>query len=237
MWDTATLKIPWPILLRKLYITYDTPVVGFFTFDEPALLIRDPQIVKQILVKDFHHFQDRVIYQPEHNKMFSNLLFVMKNPDWKSVRAKLTPVFTSAKIKDLFSVVKNVGEQMVSFLKSTESTQECKILCQRFSTEATTQSLFGFQGQCFQNEDSEMMKKTKELFGFSIRNGLIQSIYFFKGSLVKIFKLEFFQEGIETFFRDTFWESLKIVQERNVKPYNFISLLDELRKTDSEFGK
>lgn len=237
LWDTITLRISWASFLHQLYNSYDDPLVGFFTFDQPALLIRDPDIVKQILVRDFNYFHDRVMHQPAHNKIFGNVLFNMKNPEWKSVRAKITPVFSSAKIKDLFPLIKNVCEEMVSYMKSMEPEQEGKDLLQKLSAEITTQAFFGVKGHCFNQEDSEVMKKVKAMFGFSVRNGLIQSIYFFKGALVSIFKLEFFVEEIELFFKEMFWNSLKNVQASPIKQNNFISLLEDLRKKDPLFGK
>ena len=36
----------------------DVPAVGYFRFREPALLLRDPELVKAVLVKDFAKFHD-----------------------------------------------------------------------------------------------------------------------------------------------------------------------------------
>lgn len=37
----------------------DAPFGGFHIFHKPAILVRDPELVKQILVKDFNAFSDR----------------------------------------------------------------------------------------------------------------------------------------------------------------------------------
>ena len=37
----------------------DRPFVGINTFHKPALVIRDPELVKRILVKDFSQFSNR----------------------------------------------------------------------------------------------------------------------------------------------------------------------------------
>jgi cytochrome P450 family 6 len=48
--------------LQTIYNEHsDKPYVGIFTFDKPSLLIRDPEIVKNILVKDFQTFMDRIL--------------------------------------------------------------------------------------------------------------------------------------------------------------------------------
>jgi len=48
--------------LKQIYEEHsDKPYVGIFSFDKPILLIRDAELVKNILVKDFQYFIDRVI--------------------------------------------------------------------------------------------------------------------------------------------------------------------------------
>jgi hypothetical protein len=57
----------------------DKPYVGIFTFDKTSLLIRDPELVKNILVKDFQTFMDRIISLEENfDPLFGNSLVVLK---------------------------------------------------------------------------------------------------------------------------------------------------------------
>uniref|UniRef100_A0A6V7J298 Cytochrome P450 n=1 Tax=Bracon brevicornis TaxID=1563983 RepID=A0A6V7J298_9HYME len=37
----------------------DSPFIGFYIFHKPCLLLRDPEIIKQILIRDFENFSDR----------------------------------------------------------------------------------------------------------------------------------------------------------------------------------
>ena len=39
----------------------DKPYVGIFTFDKPSLLIREPELVKNILVKVFQNIMDPMV--------------------------------------------------------------------------------------------------------------------------------------------------------------------------------
>lgn len=39
--------------------TKDKPFVGIHMFHRPAIIIRDPELLKRILVKDFASFSDR----------------------------------------------------------------------------------------------------------------------------------------------------------------------------------
>ena len=66
--------------LQKIYNEHsDKPYVGIFSFDKPGLLIRDLELVKNILVKDFQNFVDRILSVEERfDPLFGNILGVLK---------------------------------------------------------------------------------------------------------------------------------------------------------------
>jgi cytochrome P450 len=98
------------------YLQYT--VVGQFEGRQPRLIVLDPELIKQIMVRDFQHFVDRpTIISPYMEKMLINL----KGQDWKSVRALLTPSFSSAKLKAMENLVEQCGKHMETFLQN-----ECK---------------------------------------------------------------------------------------------------------------
>ena len=61
----------------------------------------DPQIAKRILVKDFAQFRYRVVpgYLPKYARKALNFT----QADWKRIRAQITPVFTSARLRLMYS--------------------------------------------------------------------------------------------------------------------------------------
>lgn len=84
---------------------------GYFEMREPILMIRHPNLIASITVKDFVHFQDRdvsMIYTPNSKRLnpLSVNLFALKAPRWNGLRQKLSPSFTANKLKDMFGPVK-----------------------------------------------------------------------------------------------------------------------------------
>lgn len=87
--------------------------VGINVFHKPAVLIRDPELIKRILIKDFNYFANRHVgADPVHDPMAGLALFQIKNPQWRDLRGKLSPIFTSGKMKQMFYMVENVGNVM-----------------------------------------------------------------------------------------------------------------------------
>ena len=91
----------------------DKPYVGIFSFDRPILLIRDVELVKNILVKDFQYFTDRIIsFDEKLDPLCSKVIFVSKGQRWRNWRTNLTPVFTTGKIKKIFHLVDTCGKEL-----------------------------------------------------------------------------------------------------------------------------
>lgn len=237
LWDILRVKKSLGSLLKEFYDTTDEPYMGIFNFDEPALLIRDPEIIKHVLVKDFNHFTDRILHAPSHNELFSSLLFTQKSPQWKTDRTKLTPTFSSSKIKGVFPIIECVCDELVKYIKSNPTDQDTRDTFLRFALEVTTQAFLGIRGQCFDREESGFSKQFKALIGASVRNSLIQNLYFLKGRWIDLLRLDFIQSGVEDFFRNVFWECMRNVEKMEVKPNNFISSLSDLRNNDPVYGK
>jgi cytochrome P450 len=71
------------------------------------------------MVRDFQHFVDRPTIIS--SLYMENMLINMKGQRWKSVRALLTPTFSSRKLKAMENLVEQCGKHMETFLQN-----ECK---------------------------------------------------------------------------------------------------------------
>jgi cytochrome P450 family 6 len=125
------------------------PFLGIYLFFRPAVLIKDPEIVKNVLSKDFQYFHDRGIYcDPERDPMSANL-FALSGDSWKSLRAKITPVFTLGKIKGMFPHVLHTSDHLVDILHPLALKGESidlRDFVSRFSLDCFASILFAQRG-------------------------------------------------------------------------------------------
>lgn len=91
------------------------PIDGLYYLFRPALLIRDVKLVKQILTKDSASFYDRGTYHNENEPVAANM-FMKYGQDWKQLRGKLTPTFTSGKLKGMMPTIIEIAENLKSKL-------------------------------------------------------------------------------------------------------------------------
>jgi cytochrome P450 len=82
------------------------------------LLIRDLELVKNILVSDFQTFVDRTVSAVEEcDPLLVKSLPLLKGELWRHLRTNLTPVFTSRKMKMMFYLVDTCGKELADCLK------------------------------------------------------------------------------------------------------------------------
>ncbi|XP_070158233.1 cytochrome P450 6k1-like isoform X3 [Polyergus mexicanus] len=96
----------------------DAPFIGFYIFHKPCLLLRDPDIIKQFMIRDFHNFCDRHFAgSKQRDSIGMKNLFGLNNPIWKYVRTKFTPTLTISKLKRMFPLMMEIGDPMMDYLK------------------------------------------------------------------------------------------------------------------------
>jgi len=124
--DCVLLKTTIGEQLQRIYNEHsDKPYVGIFSFDKPSLLVRDVELVKNILVKDFQTFVDRTFsFEKKLDPLFGNLLFAVRGQIWRHLRTNLTSVFTSRKMKMMFYLVDTCGKELADCLEKVTADGE-----------------------------------------------------------------------------------------------------------------
>lgn len=70
---------------------------GYFMFLKPMYMPVDIGLIRDVLQKDFSHFVNRGRYVNKKLNPLSGNMFSIENEEWRQIRIKLTPTFTSGK--------------------------------------------------------------------------------------------------------------------------------------------
>lgn len=132
--------------IYELYKFDKNPFVGVYLFFRPAILVRDVKLIQQILAADFNHFHDRGIYGNKKYDPLSETLLRMKGQAWRNTRTKLSPAFTSGKIKTMFSSILMQCDNLCDHLEMlAKNNEKCnmKDWTQRYTISGRNISNFG----------------------------------------------------------------------------------------------
>ncbi|KAB0797625.1 hypothetical protein PPYR_08618 [Photinus pyralis] len=215
-------------LLGNLYKQFDAAFFGMYMLHKPVLVIRDPELIKKVLVKDFHHFHDRsVLYDEQCDAIASNMLFFSKSPEWKLIRYKVTPLFTTGKLKNMMDLCKEVANDMVSYLRSYDTTNciDAKELGGRYATDAINSCTFGIKTNSFKSDKVSFYPMCKEILEFDWKTGFSQVAYFIAHGLVKTFKLRFFDYQTSNLLRKVFWDTLNERERTKIVRHDLIDAM------------
>lgn len=95
-------------------------MVGVYGLYKPGLLIKDPDIVKSVWIKDFDSFHDRFVKNDyHHDPLGAQMIFFVEYNLWKEMRTKLSLIFSSGKLKNMYPLIQAVGQNIVSFSGQT----------------------------------------------------------------------------------------------------------------------
>ncbi|XP_063828457.1 cytochrome P450 6B6-like [Ostrinia nubilalis] len=217
----------------ELYKKYpEEKVVGYFRTSNPGLLIRDPELVKRILMTDFVHFYERGIHP---NKMgiepiLSNLFFAEGEYLWRLLRHRMTPAFTSGKLKAMFPLIVERAEQLQA--RALDAARKGKAidardLMARYTTDFIGACGFGLDAGSLNEEESAFRKLGADIFKFDLRQVVVNVLKDNFPRLTRQLKfLGHLENQIVTVVND-------IQKQRNYQPSNrndFIDLLLECKK-------
>lgn len=223
-------------VFSDFYRSTNEKLYGFFIFRRPYVVVRDPELIKSILVKDFQHFSNRSGGISKTDIVGTGNLFTLKNPHWKVLRSKLTPVFTSGKMKQMFPLIVKIGDQLNEYLHkqlTTGSTEEVKEYCAKYTTDVLVSTSFGIDANSLADEKSEFRNIGRTLFTYTRRRSWELTCFFFAPAIAKILNFQLFSNNGTKFLRDIFWETVKVREQTKAKRPDIIDALIQLKNTGS----
>ncbi|CAB3366382.1 Hypothetical predicted protein [Cloeon dipterum] len=210
---------------------------GLYAMRTPALIVRDPELIKHIMVKDFSSFTDNSMHISEKNDpMFAFNIFAMKGDKWKYARSKLAPAFTTGKIRNTFPLILEVCNDLKSHfsskIESKDNDFEAHELAKNFTTDVVGSCAFGIKCNSLSEPDNQFRKMGKEIMSPSTLWRQIEiALIFFLPKIAELLRVKFIAKYIEEFFQDLILKAFAYREEHpEFKRNDFINLLMQLKK-------
>ncbi|XP_065207592.1 probable cytochrome P450 6a14 [Planococcus citri] len=241
-YDFALFKASFHDNLHSIYNHFpDDPFGGFFEMRSPVLLLKDPTIVTHVLIKDFKSFVNRgftfTVPDKELNP-FSGHLFLSDGDRWRALRSKMSPVFTSGKLKymyeQIFQCVGVLNQFVERNLKNDSCDVDVKELFERFTIDVIGTCAFGLECNSLKDSNAEFQAMGVKIFKPTFANAIRVLFSAFSPKLIVFFKIADVKKEITEFFLNVILSSVTYRRKNNVERNDFLQLLMELQNTSSD---
>nr|UNY86272.1 CYP6a13 [Phyllotreta striolata] len=140
---------------------------GVYLFITPQFIPLDREIIRSILFTHFDHFLNRGIHVNEKRDPLSGNLFNISDNKWRVLRTKLTPAFTTGKMKMMFDTVLECTTGLEEILKDCTNANgpvDIKDVMGRFTTDVIGSVAFGLEFNSMKNGNCQLRQYGKYTF-------------------------------------------------------------------------
>lgn len=225
-----------PITKRhyEYFKTKGVPYGGVFMLSSPLLYILDVKLIKTLLVKDFGYFPNRGVYFNERDDPLSAHMFAIEGQKWKTLRNKLSPTFTSGRIKMTFPLVVEVCKQFCDHLEEVvQGVNEVEMhdLLSRYTIDVIGTCAFGIECNSFRDPDNEFRRYGKIAFDKLPHSPLV--VYLMKAfrKYANALGMKMLHEDVSSFFSNVVRDTIDYREKNNVVRNDFMDLLLKLKNT------
>ncbi|XP_022082383.1 cytochrome P450 3A24-like [Acanthaster planci] len=188
------------------YVKKHGRVVGMYDFRRPVLIVNDPDILKNVLVKNFSSFYNRRKF-PLGQEPLNRGLTQLVNEEWKETRNVITPSFSASKMRQMSVMINECCDTLVTnFSKAQEGgkSADCRVLFGGFTMDAIAKCGFGLKVDSQQNKDDPFVQNAKKAFEFSLFNPafMIVSAFPALAPVLAYLKFDLFDPKTVKFFMD-----------------------------------
>ncbi|CAG2113351.1 unnamed protein product [Medioppia subpectinata] len=142
-------------------------IYGLFEGNKPILRIGDPELVKQIMVKDFHVYQTRRPGSNAKHPVADLIMSQSRDDEWRRMRTTATPSFSTAKLRRVCELMNRSLDQFVDAVRTKalpERVVDIKWWYACYSMDVIANCIFGATTQAYADPNDPMVVNGRAMF-------------------------------------------------------------------------
>uniref|UniRef100_A0A1B0CVT3 Cytochrome n=1 Tax=Lutzomyia longipalpis TaxID=7200 RepID=A0A1B0CVT3_LUTLO len=218
----------------------DEPISGFYFLKTPCLIVRDIELIKRILVKDFHSFPNRLLeVNPKNDGIAANFLPISRGVAWREFRKVFTRSLTPAHINTFYplgqEIVKNLEAKLLDGTQLTGSNVYNVLeLALQFTCDMTFLFGFGIHTECLKGKDKVHIEMSRMPVGFNFWRYCSFFMYFLFPRLANFFRITLTPKLSKEYLQNVFDYLSKIREEKEFQRDDLTNTVLEMMKDNKE---
>ncbi|CAD7079505.1 unnamed protein product [Hermetia illucens] len=167
-------------------------------------------------------------------------MFNLEGEKWKFVRAKVSPTFSSGKVKYMFSAAMQVADRFVDTFDDivrTESQRELRDLLGRYTTDVIGTCAFGIECDSLKDPNFIFCQYGRKVAKESNLNPILYFLITMFPNLARRLGLQIIAKDVTEFFIGTVRKTIEYRKKNNVQRNDFMDLLIQINKDGNEAGQ
>ncbi|XP_060072369.1 cytochrome P450 3A8-like [Ylistrum balloti] len=212
-------------------------VYGFYGGLSPLTLeVGDKDMLRQILVKEFANFSDRIVFKGfngDADAAINNL----SGDHWKHVRSKITPAFSTGKLRKMVPLVDHASDTLVKSLrknlKDGNGVIEMMEVYGAYTMDVICSTAFGIQIDSQNNPNDEFVSNARKFLILKLASPIILCLIFLPKLhfLMPYLGISFLDKDIQAFFRKI---TTKLLAERVAGSKDRVDFLQLMKNAQQE---
>lgn len=204
--------------------------------ENPSLFVKDLELIKRILIKDFEYFPDRTLGRnPTDDHLGAHILFLTRGYSWKYMRSKVTQAYSTTRINLQIPLMEEVAKELCQYLADREHEMiDVKETCAKYSTDVITTSAYGIRGNSFTDQKDNYRTITAKIFCADLPRALAFNLHYLAPYALKFFGLTFLDKSVNEKLKVTYAEQMDKKMKTGENRNDFLDFLIHLSKKETD---
>ncbi|XP_065298935.2 cytochrome P450 3A24-like isoform X1 [Dermacentor albipictus] len=223
--------------MRKAICLYDQEryqkmgrVFGVYESGKPSLMLAEPDLLKQVLVKDFSALPNRREHKFD-DPFLTNIMTLAPVERWRKIRQLATPAFSTGKLRkmnDLIQDCARVNSKHLARAAEEGRDLDVKQFYGHFALDMIARCAFGTTLDSYTDATNEFVTQARKAFAARITPLLV--IKMLLHNFVKIMKMKTVDEKAFLYFKSICQRIMKKRAENKQRKDDFLQLMIEARE-------
>ncbi|XP_049525533.1 cytochrome P450 3A41-like [Dermacentor silvarum] len=189
------------------------------------LFVAEPELVKQVLVKDFPSLPNRrafTFYEP----LLENMMNSAPVEKWRKIRQVVSPAFSTGKLRKMNHLIEECAVTTAEHLKEAASDEEdidVKQFFGNYTLDVIARCAFAIRLDSHSDQTNEFVTKSRKAFSGRIPPGLF--LLFVFPALAKMLRLRPFNPDVFLYFKQICQNIIKGRQDKQSRHEDFLQLM------------
>lgn len=220
--------------INEIYNMYkETTVLAGISFVLGNIyVLTSLNLIKNIMVKDFSNFADRTSYVNEKSDPLTANMLNLSGKQWQEIRTKLTPTFTSGKMKLMYPTISKVANEMSIVLEEmadSNSLINIRDIVSRYTVDVIGNCAFGIECNSLKKDNCEFLQKGRIGFQKPRHGTIIMSFIRSFPEIASFFRFKVIRDDVSSFFLNMVKETVNYRELNNIVCNDFMNILIGLK--------